>query len=97
MITTLTLVTIHFHILLTTFPMLNIVGGGLVTTSCLTFAPLDCSPPGYSVHGIFHARILERVAISFSRFCTLHSFIYFATTSLSLLIRLNYFALNFLY
>ncbi len=38
MITTLTLVTIHFHILLTTFPMLNIVGGGLVTTSCLTSA-----------------------------------------------------------
>ena len=38
MVTTLTLVTIHFHILLTTFPMLNIVGGGLVTTSCLTFA-----------------------------------------------------------
>ena len=38
MITTLTLVTTHFHILLTTFPMLNIVGGGLVTTSCLTSA-----------------------------------------------------------
>ena len=37
MITTLTLVTIHFHISLATFPMLNIVGGGLVTTSCLTF------------------------------------------------------------
>ena len=38
MVTTLTLVTTHFHILLTTFPMLNIVGGGLVTTSCLTSA-----------------------------------------------------------
>ena len=27
---------------------------------------MDCSPPGYSVHGIFQARILEKVAISFS-------------------------------
>ena len=28
--------------------------------SCLTlFDPLDCSPPGSSVHGIFWARILE--------------------------------------
>ena len=29
--------------------------------------PMDCSPPGSSVHGILHARILEWVAISFSR------------------------------
>src|SRR5574340_872311 len=29
--------------------------------------PMDCSPPGSSVHGILKARILERVAISFSR------------------------------
>ena len=29
--------------------------------------PMDCSPPGSSVHGIFQARILEGVAISFSR------------------------------
>ena len=29
--------------------------------------PYDCSPPGSSVHGILQARILERVAISFSR------------------------------
>ena len=26
-------------------------------------SPLDCSPPGFSVHGIFQARILEWVAI----------------------------------
>ena len=31
------------------------------------FDPVDCSPPGSSVHGIFQARILERVPISFSR------------------------------
>ena len=29
--------------------------------------PVDCSPPGSSVHGILQARILECVAISFSR------------------------------
>ena len=29
--------------------------------------PMGCSPPGSSVHGIFQARILEWVAISFSR------------------------------
>ena len=29
--------------------------------------PMDCSPPVSSIHGIFQARILEWVAISFSR------------------------------
>ena len=28
--------------------------------------PMDCSPPGSSVHGIFQARALEWVAIAFS-------------------------------
>ena len=28
--------------------------------------PTDCSPPGSSIHGIFQARVLEWVAISFS-------------------------------
>ena len=31
------------------------------------FDPMDCSPPGSSVHGISQARILEWVAIPFSR------------------------------
>ena len=31
------------------------------------YHPIDCSPPGSSVHGIFQARILEWVAISYSR------------------------------
>ena len=36
--------------------------------SCLPLCdPMDCSPPGSSVHGIFQARILEWVAISYSR------------------------------
>ena len=35
--------------------------------SCLTlWAPMDCSPPGSSVHGVLQARILEWVAISSS-------------------------------
>ena len=29
--------------------------------------PMDCGPPGSSVHGIFQARVLEWVAIAFSR------------------------------
>ena len=40
----------------------------LVAQSCLTLRnPMDCSPPGSSVHGILQARILEWVAISSSR------------------------------
>ena len=41
----------------------------LVTQSCLTLATLRTlwSPPGSSVYGILQARILEWVAISFSR------------------------------
>ena len=40
----------------------------LVTQSCLTLCdPMDYSSPGSSVHGISQARILEWVAISFSR------------------------------
>ena len=33
----------------------------------LFVTPMDCSPPGSSVHGMFQARILEWVAISHSR------------------------------
>ena len=29
--------------------------------------PMDCSPPGSSAHEIFQARLLECVAISFSK------------------------------
>ena len=31
--------------------------------------PMDCSPPGSSVHGIFQARVLEWGAIAFSGVC----------------------------
>ena len=40
----------------------------LLTWSCPTLCdPVQCSPPGSPVHGILQARILECVAISFSR------------------------------
>ena len=39
-----------------------------VAQSCPTLCnPVDCSPPGFSLHGILQERILEWVAISFSR------------------------------
>ena len=39
----------------------------LVAQSCPTLCdPMDCSLPGSSVHGIFQARVLEWIAISFS-------------------------------
>ena len=40
----------------------------LVAQSCLTVCnPVDCRSPGFSVHGILHTRILEWVAMPFSR------------------------------
>ena len=46
---------------------INPLGKVKVTQSRLTLCnPMDCSPPGSSVHRIHHARILEWVAISFS-------------------------------
>ena len=41
----------------------------VVESLCLTLSatPMDCSPPGSSVHGISQARTLERVAVSSSR------------------------------
>ena len=38
-----------------------------VVQSCLTLSdPMDCSPPGSSIHGIFQARLLELGATAFS-------------------------------
>ena len=40
-----------------------------VVQSCLTLGDsVHCSPPGSSIHGILQARVLEWVAIAFSRF-----------------------------
>ena len=42
----------------------------LAAQSYLTLCnPMDWSQPGFSVHGILQARILEWVAISFSKTC----------------------------
>ena len=39
-----------------------------VAQLCLTLCdPMDCSLPGFTVHGIFQARILEWVATAFSK------------------------------
>ena len=41
-----------------------------VAQSCLTPSdPMDYSPPGSSIHGIFQARVLEWGAIAFSESC----------------------------
>ena len=44
-----------------------------VTQSCPTLSdPVDCNPPGFFVHGIFQARVVEWGAIAFSAYyiCT---------------------------
>ena len=46
---------------------MKVKSGSEVTQSCPTLSdPMDCSPPGSSVHGIFQARVLEWGAIAFS-------------------------------
>ena len=48
--------------------ILNKIGGDLVIKSCPTLCDtMECSLPGSSDHGISQARILEWIAISFSR------------------------------
>ena len=47
---------------------LHVIIVNVCSQSCLTLCdPMDCSPPGSSVHGILQARILEWVTISYSR------------------------------
>ena len=51
------------HIFLLIIPLVV-----LVTELCPILCELmGCNPPGSSIHGVFQARILEWVAISFSR------------------------------
>ena len=55
------------HLFDTEYPLWETVKV-LVTQLYLIFCDsMDCSPPGSSVHGILQARILEWVAILFSR------------------------------
>jgi len=46
---------------------MEVKGESEVAQLCPTLSdPMDCSPPGTSVHGIFQARVLEWGAIAFS-------------------------------
>ena len=65
-------------------PYMQLAAAAKSLQSCPTLCnPMDCSLPGSSAHGIFQARVLEWVAISFSkeapllvfiwRFCARHS------------------------
>ena len=54
--------------MLASLPMKISHPGGSSSQLCLALGnPMDCSPPGSSVHGALQARILEWVAIPFSR------------------------------
>ena len=71
--------TVHFHLsnclrwgalqsLQRLFTCVISTACGLVTKFCPTLCnPIDCSPPGFSVRGIFQIRTLEWAAISCSR------------------------------
>ena len=47
-------------------PLIQCVHAKSLQLCLILCDPIDCSPPGSSVHGIFQARILEWVAIAFS-------------------------------
>ena len=57
---------------------------------------MDCSLPGFSVHGIFQARVLEWVAIAFSKQCTICSVISLSTRQTHTLIIYTLVSLNHL-
>ena len=48
-------------------PLMKVKSESEVTQLCPTLSdPMDHSPPGSSIHGIFQARVLEWGAIAFS-------------------------------
>ena len=52
-----------------------------VAQSCPTLHdPMDCSPPGSSIHGIFQARVLEWGAIAFTLKSHTHTYIHNASS-----------------
>ena len=49
------------------FQCMKVKSQSEVAQSCPTLRdPMDCSPPGSTVHGIFQARVLEWDAFAFS-------------------------------
>ena len=57
-------------------PSMKVKSESEVAQSCLTPSdPMDCSPPGSSIHGNFQARVLEWGAIAFSVALTRWTFV----------------------
>ena len=51
-------------------PYMKVKSESKVVQLCPTLRdPMDCSLPGSSVHGIYQARVLEWLAIAFSKWC----------------------------
>ena len=47
---------------------MNVKSESEVAQLCPTLSdPMDCSLPGFSIHGIFQARVLEWGAVAFSK------------------------------
>ena len=57
-------ISLEFSLLSSQVPCVVCVSRSVVSHSC---NPMDCSPPGSSVHGILQTRILKWVAIPFSK------------------------------
>ena len=69
---------------------------GSVAQSCPTLCdPIGCSPPGFSVHGILQARILESVAPPFSGCCSLRGLITFLIHTYSQIPEPHYLSFSF--
>ena len=59
---------IHFEFIFLCMVLESVLSESEAAQPCLTLSDsMDCSPPDFSIHRIFQARILEWVAISFSR------------------------------
>ena len=70
------LCTLNYHNIVNCYiPIQNTAAAAKSRQSCPTLCdPIDSSPPGSSVPGILLARILEWVAISFSKACMVSRF-----------------------
>ena len=65
---------------------MKVISESEVAQSCPTLSyPMDCSPPGSSIHGICQARVLEWVIIAFSKL-TLSSYLLTVTLGLALVL-----------
>ena len=58
----------EFRLLVRLYHILTTAAAAKLLQSCPTLNdPMECSLPGFSIHGIFQATVLEWVVISFSR------------------------------